>query len=352
MLHYAKVSSASTSSESLSPLVASARKLMETEAEAILSASHRLEESLPRAVETILERIGTTNVSGRQPRGGGKLVVTGIGKSGHVARKIVATLQSTGTPAAFLHPAEAAHGDLGLCQPGDPVLMFSKSGTTAELAALVAPLREFDSPFVGILGNPASPLAAEMNVVLDASVQREADPEGYLPTASSAVALAVGHALVVTLMQARGFTAADFSRLHNGGQLGRSLKVRVREAMHQGEEVAWVSPEDSLKHVVIQMSRRPLGAACVVDRSGKLAGLVTDGDVRRALEAHDDIRTLQVADVMTRSPLTIGPEALLNDALLLMENRPSQISVLPVADAAGRCLGLLRLHDVYQPQQS
>jgi len=226
--------------------------------------------------------------------------------------------------------------------------MLSKSGTTAELIQLVPLLREQSAKFVGILGNASSPLAREMDVVLDASVQREADPEGFMPSASSAVALAIGHALAVTLMQARGFTAEHFARLHGGGQLGRSLNIRVSEMMHRGDEVAWVKPEDTLKQVVIAMSARPLGAACVLSAGGALAGIVTDGDVRRALKACDDIRTLSASDVMTLSPSTIGPDALLHHALSLMEDRPSQISVLPVVDAAGVCLGLLRLHDVYQ----
>lgn len=312
-----------------------ARKVLEAEAQAILAAAARIEPALSAAVETIVAHPG-------------KMIVTGIGKSGHVARQLASTLQSTGTPAVFLHPAEAAHGDLGVCQPGEPVLMISKSGSTPELIQLARALREFGGVFVGILGNVSSPLAREMDVVLDASVQREADPEGFLPSASSAVALAIGHALAVALMQARGFTAGDFARLHAGGQLGRTLKVRVEDAMHSGAEVAWVSPEDSLKNVVIAMSRCPLGAACVLDAGGALAGLVTDGDVRRALQAHDDIRDLTAASVMTRAPLTVAPSVLLNEALLVMEDRPSQISVLPVVDAAGRCLGLLRLHDIYR----
>ena len=321
--------------EAAAAYLTAARRVLEAEAQAILAASARLEPALSAAVETIL----------RHP---GKIIVTGIGKSGHVGRQIAATLQSTGTPAMFLHPAEAAHGDLGMCQPGEPVLMISKSGSTPELLQLAAALREFGGVFVGILGNVNSPLAREMDVVIDASVQREADPAGFLPSASSAVALAIGHALAVALMEARGFGAGDFARLHAGGQLGRNLKVRVEDAMHSGEGVAWVAPEDSLKNVVIAMSRRPLGAACVLSTDGTLAGLVTDGDVRRALQAHDDIRELTAASVMTRSPLTVAPTAVLNEALLLMEDRPSQISVLPVVDAAGKCLGLLRLHDIYR----
>lgn len=306
---------------------------MQTEAEAILAAAQRLDAGLDRAVRAICGH-------------GGKVILTGIGKSGHIARKLAATLQSTGTTAVFLHPAEAAHGDFGICQPGDPVVMISKSGATQELLRLVDAFREHGCPLIGILGNVSSPLAVEMDVVLDASVQKEADTDGFTPTASVVVALAVGHALVVALMEARGFGPDDFARSHAGGQLGRSLRLRVQDAMHSGDEVAWASPTDSLKHVVIAMSRKPLGAACVVNSDGKLVGLVVDGDVRRALQAHDDIRTLTAADVMTKTPVMVGPDALLHDALQLMENRPSQISVLPVVDAAGKCAGLIRIHDI------
>jgi arabinose-5-phosphate isomerase len=312
-----------------------ASAVLEAEAQAILRAAPRIEAALPGAVELILSAAG-------------KLIVAGIGKSGHLARHLAATLASTGTPAVFLHPAEAQHGDLGVCQRGDAALLISKSGATPELLQLAPALRTLDIALVGILGNVHAPLARELDVVLDASVAREADPEGFLPSASSAVALAVGHALAVALMQARGFTARDFAHLHPGGQLGRVLNVRVERAMHSGAAVAWVRAEASLKDVVIAMSQCPLGAACVVEGS-RLVGLITDGDVRRALQAHDDIRTLTAADLMTPSPLTIGPEALLHEALRLMEDRPSQISVLPVVDAEGRCLGLLRLHDIYRP---
>jgi arabinose-5-phosphate isomerase len=316
--------------------LAAARSAMQTEAEAVLAASTRLGDSLLNAVDLILG-------------GAGKVVVTGMGKSGHVGRKIAATLQSTGTPAVFLHPTEAGHGDLGICQTGDTVVMISKSGSTAELLDLVSPLREFDVRFVGVLGNVRSPLAGEMDVVLDASVQREADPEGYTPTASTMVALSLGHALAVALMQARGFTAEHFRRYHPSGQLGHNLRLRVRDVMHSGAEVAWAKAADSLKHVVIEMSQRPLGAACVVADDHRLLGLITDGDVRRALRNHDDIRPLRASDVMTASPVHIGPDALVHEALCLMEDRPSQIYVLPVLDPATNvCQGLIRLHDIYQ----
>jgi arabinose-5-phosphate isomerase len=312
-----------------------ARRAMRIEAQAVEQAAQRLNGNLSKAVELILAHPG-------------KLVVTGLGKSGHVARKIVATLCSTGTQAVFLHAAEAPHGDLGIYAPGDPTLMVSKSGTTSELRQMIPFLRGLPSPRIGILGNASSPLAAEMDVVLDASVEREADPGNLAPTASATVALALGHALAVALMRARNFSPEEFGRVHPGGHLGRSLRTTVGETLHGPGEVAWASPENSLKQVVIAMSRHPLGAACVVDSDGKLAGLITDGDLRRALEAHDDLRGLTARDAMTAHPVSIGPEARLFEALRVMEDRPSQISVLPVVDpSSGACLGLLRLHDIY-----
>lgn len=310
---------------------------MEIEAAAVSRAARHLDGNLSSAVETILAAPG-------------KLVVTGLGKSGHVARKIVATLCSTGTPAVFLHAAEASHGDLGLYSPGDPTLMVSKSGNTIELLQLIPFLRALPSARIGILGNPRAPLAAEMDVVLDASVEREADPDNLAPTASATVALSLGHALAVALMRARNFGVEDFGRVHPGGHLGRSLRLTVRDVMHGREQIAIASPGDSLKQVVIAMTHYPHGAACVLDESNRLMGLITDGDVRRALQAHDDIRELRAAQVMTANPSSIAPDARLQDALRMMEDRPSQISVLPVLDAAsGVCLGLLRLHDLYQP---
>ena len=316
--------------------IEAAQKAMQIEADAVARAARRLDGNFSCAIELILDHPG-------------KLVVTGLGKSGHVARKIVATLCSTGTPAVFLHAAEASHGDLGLYSPGDPTLMISKSGNTAELLDLIPFLRELPSRRVGILGNPSAPLAAEMDVVLDASVEREADPGNLAPTASATVALSLGHALAVALMRARNFGVEDFERFHPGGHLGRSLRLTVRDVMHGRQEVAMAHADDSLKQVVIAMTHFPHGAACVVDASGRLIGLITDGDVRRALQAHDDIRGLRASAVMAPNPSTIAPEARLQEALRLMEDRPSQISVLPVVNRDdGLCLGLLRLHDIYR----
>jgi arabinose-5-phosphate isomerase len=304
-------------------------------AEAISTAAGRLDSEFTRAVETIAGHTG-------------KIVVTGIGKSGRIGEKIVATFSSTGTPAVFLHPAEAVHGDLGVYAPEDPTVMISKSGSTAELIRLVRVLRDFRSPLIGILGNPESPLAAQVDIMLDASVREEADPNNLAPTSSAAVAMALGDALALAVMRARRFTPEEFAVFHPGGQLGYNLTRTAGEVMHSGEQAAWAGPCDPLKQVVISMTRRPLGAACIVDSDGRLLGIITDGDLRRALETHDDIRTLSAADVMTKKPVTVCPDTRLHEALRLMEARPSQISVLPVVDPEScRCLGLLRLHDIH-----
>ncbi len=316
------------------PWLAAAQAAIEIEAASVARAATRLDSSLVRAVEIILAHPG-------------KVVLTGIGKSGHVARTIAATLCSTGTAAVFLHPAEAVHGDLGIYAPGNATVLVSKNGASAELLELAPLLRGFRSPLIGILGSARSPLAAQVDVLLDASVEREADPHNLAPTASAVTALTIGHALAVALMCARNFTPAEFGRRHPGGQLGRNLRLSVAQVMHTGDEMARVQPDASLRQVIIEMTRRPMGAACVVAPDGALAGLITDGDLRRALTSHDDIRGLRAADAMTHGPVTVRPEASLAEALELMEQRPSQISVLPVVDAAGRALGLLRLHDVF-----
>jgi arabinose-5-phosphate isomerase len=315
-----------------------ARSVLQAESRAIAAAAARLDQCLAQAVQLIL---------GHQ----GKVVVSGVGKSGHIGQKIAATLASTGTPAVFLHAAEAVHGDLGIYTPGDPSILISKSGSTAELLRLVPILRQFRSPMIAIVGNPKSPLARQADIVMDARVEREADTLNLAPTCSTTVALALGDALAVSLMHARQFSRQDFARYHPAGQLGRNLWLRVADVMHQGEDVAWVRLDTPLRQVIIAMTERPLGAACVVDEEFSLLGLVTDGDLRRALLAHEDIRQLRSADCMTRKPLTVAPEASLKEAIRLMEDRSSQISVLPVLDPkTSRCLGLVRIHDIYQPE--
>lgn len=319
----------------LSPMVETARDTMRMEAEAIQVASERLNGDFSRAVELLAAHSG-------------KIVLSGMGKSGYVAQKIAATLSSTGSPAVFLHPADAVHGDLGVYTPGDPTILISKSGSTVELLRLLPILREFDSPMIGILGNLNSTLAREADAVLDACVEREADPLDLVPTASTAVALALGDALAAALMTVRNFKAQDFARFHPGGQLGRNLWLHVADVMHGLEKVACVQRCNTLKDVVIAMTQFPLGAACVLDGQNRLAGIITDGDVRRAFQKHDDIRFLLAEQVMVSKPTTIAPDATLAQAVDRMEKRASQISVLPVVDANGTCLGLLRLHDIYQ----
>lgn len=318
--------------------LAIAREVLEAEAQAILRVAERLTDSLARAVALILAHPG-------------KVVVSGIGKSGAIAHKIAATLASTGTPAVFLHAAEAVHGDLGIYTPGDPSLLISKSGATAELLRLIPVLRRFRSPLIALVGNLNSPLAREADVVLDARVEREADTLNLAPTCSTTAALALGDALAVALMHARNFTKDDFARYHPAGQLGRNLWLTVADVMHRGEAVAWVGPETPLRQVIIAMTERPLGAACVVDEAGNLLGLITDGDLRRALITRQDIRGVKAAEIMTARPTTITPGASLKEAAQLMEDRPSQISVLPVVEPSSRrCLGLIRIHDIYQPE--
>ncbi len=311
---------------------------MEAEAQALAAAAARLDTHLTKAVEMLLSHAG-------------KVVVSGIGKSGHIGQKIAATLASTGTPAVFLHAAEAVHGDLGIYTPGDPSILISKSGSTAELLRLIPVLRQFQSPLIAIVGNLNSPMAKQADVILDARVDREADPLNLAPTCSTTVALALGDALAVALMLARRFTDQDFARYHPAGQLGRNLWLKVADVMHQNDAVAWVNPETPLRQVIIAMSQRPLGAACVVDGDFRLLGIITDGDLRRALLNYEDIRLLRAGDCMTTQPATITPEASLGEATRLMEDRVSQISVLPVVDSQRqRCLGLIRIHDIYQPE--
>jgi arabinose-5-phosphate isomerase len=315
-------------------LLASGRASMEAEAEAIACAARRMDDAFVCAVRLIEEHRG-------------KIVITGLGKSGFVAQKLAATMCSMGTPAVFLHPVDALHGDVGIYAEGDPTIILSKSGTTLELLRLLPVLRGVKSKLIGILGNKTSALAREVDILLDASVRAEADPFNLAPTASTAVATALGDALALAIRHARKLTPAHFAQLHPAGQLGRNLRVTVRQVMHSGEGVAWARAESSMREVILAMNRCPLGAACVGAPDQALQGVITDGDLRRALQMTDDIRNVKAGDLMTANPVTVDVDATLQEALRLMEDRPSQISVLPVVEGA-RCVGLLRLHDLYQ----
>ncbi|MGB0273110.1 MAG: KpsF/GutQ family sugar-phosphate isomerase [Opitutales bacterium] len=313
------------------------RQAMLAEAAAIETAAGRLDASFERALEIILNTKS-------------KLVICGIGKSGHIGAKLAATFSSCGIPSVFMHAAEAIHGDLGVYQPGDPTLVLSKSGSTAEVLRLMPMFKKFESPVIAIIGNVDSPIAQAADVVLDASVETEADPLNLMPTSSSTVSLAMGDALAAALVQARGFTAEEFASFHPGGQLGRNLLLTVGEVMHPCDRIACAQATDTLREVVIRMTEYPFGAACVVDADGNLLGILTDGDVRRLLSKSDDILSVPIRECMTRDPLATHPERLLGEAVRLMEERQSQVSVLPVVRTNTReLIGLIRLHDAYQP---
>ena len=313
-----------------------ARKLLRAEAQALTQLAARLGEAFEHAVQRIFQHSG-------------KVVFSGVGKSGLIAQKIAATFCSTGTPAIFLHSADAVHGDLGVFQSGDPAILVSKSGATAEVIRLLPVIRQMQSTVIALVCNVNSPLAREADIVIDLGLGAEADPLGVVPTTSTVLTLALGDALAVALMVKRNFSSADFARFHPAGQLGRNLSITVGEAMHPLMKVAVVSPATPLREMVIAMTTYPLGAACVVQSGGSLAGLVTDGDLRRTLRRDCDFKTLQVQEIMTPNPVCVLPEMSLGDAVKLMEERPSQLSVLPVIEAVSkRVIGLLRIHDIYQ----
>ncbi|MFY7999321.1 MAG: KpsF/GutQ family sugar-phosphate isomerase [Candidatus Kapaibacteriota bacterium] len=276
------------------------------------------------------------------------ILVFGIGKSGIVGQKIAATLTSTGSRAISVHPVEALHGDIGIATKGDVALLLSKSGTTAELLALLPSLTVRAIPTIGLLGAVDSPLGTLCDCVLDVSVTKEACPLGLAPMSSTTVAMALGDALAGALMKQRGFRAEDFASVHASGQLGKNLTLRVADVMHTGAAIPAVAEGASFREALMENSRKGLGCVCVVQSldSMQLLGIITDGDIRRALEHFDDIRTLPAKQVMTRSPLSTSPQALLGEALAEMERRDRQISVLPIVDAEKCCVGVLRVHDI------
>jgi arabinose-5-phosphate isomerase len=278
----------------------------------------------------------------------GKVVFAGIGKSGYIAQKLASTFNSTGTRAVFLHPAEAMHGDFGIYSEGDPSILLSRSGSTEEVLRLIPILKQFNSPIIALVGNLTSPLARQADFVLDASIVREADPLGFVPTSSTTVALALGDALACALMEARGFQKSDFFKFHPGGQLGKNLRKTVGELTCPLSQVACVSREASLRCVVIEMTEKPLGAAFVLDDGKRLLGLITDGDIRRCLQSCQNIEQIFAKDIMQTHPITVVTSLHLGDAVRLMEDRPRQLSVLPVFDENRNCVGLFRLHDAYR----
>jgi arabinose-5-phosphate isomerase len=278
----------------------------------------------------------------------GKIVVLGLGKSGIIAQKIAATMTSTGSAAIYLHPSDALHGGLGIIGEGDIVIALSNSGETDEVVALLPVLAQRAVPVIAILGKLDSTLARKAQVVFDASVPVEACPFNLAPTTSTTVALAIGDALALTLMEVKGWSEADFAQNHPAGRLGKRLTLRVSDLMHSGEKNPTVPPGAKWFEIITAITKGGLGAANVVDEQGRLAGIITDGDLRRAIATRkaEELESLDCAAMMTGQPIVAAPELLAYDALRLMEDRPAQISVLPVVDGAGKCVGLIRVHDI------
>lgn len=278
----------------------------------------------------------------------GKIVILGVGKSGIIAEKIAATMTSTGTGALHLHPSDALHGGIGIINADDVVMILSNSGETDEIIEMLPYLKRREVPIIALVGNLNSTLAHRADAVIDGSVDQEACPLNLAPTTSTTVALALGDALALTLMQVKGLTPDDFAINHPGGQLGKRLTLTVADLMHSGAHNPTIALESVWLEVVKGISAGGLGAVNVVDGAGVLAGIITDGDLRRAIERldHAALAKLQGDEIMTRNPTVANPELLAYDALRLMEDRPSQISVLPVVDGEGVCVGLIRLHDI------
>ena len=314
------------------PDLSLARKVLQTEAAAILALVDRLDTSFGRTVELL-----------RDCRG--RVIVTGMGKSGIIARKIAATLSSTGTPAFFLHPAEAIHGDLGVIQTGDIVVALSHSGETAEILRLLETIRRAGATIVAMTGHPASTLGQFADVTLDCHVAEEACPLNLVPTASTTAALALGDALAMTLLVEKGFREEDFANLHPGGKLGKRL-MRVEQLMHGGDDLPVVDESTPMRDVIYEMSRKGLGMTCVVS-GGQLAGIITDGDLRRRMTTTPDVLDLKAADVMTTRPVTIPRHLLAVEALNLMEQR----KITSVIVSTGPEIhGVVHLHDLWRTE--
>jgi arabinose-5-phosphate isomerase len=312
-----------------------ARRVLEIEAEAIRELIPRLDESFDRAVATLLACTG-------------RVVATGMGKSGFIAQKISATLASTGCPSLFLHPAEATHGDLGRIVKGDVLLAVSNSGDTGEILALVPWLKRLGAPVVALSGNPRSPLALAADVHLDVSIRAEACPLGLAPTASTTAALAMGDALSMSLLEKRGFTVDDFAVLHPGGRLGKKL-LRVEDVMHTGDAIPRVGPETRMKDVLFEMTRKRLGLTTVTEEDGTLLGMISDGDLRRQMERHGyALLDRTAAECMTSRPALVGRRELATRALDLLETR--KITSLLVVDAESRIEGVVHLHDLWKTE--
>lgn len=307
------------------------RAVIETERAALAALIGRIDDQFARACALLLACAG-------------RVVVIGMGKSGHIGGKIAATLASTGTPAFFVHPGEASHGDLGMITAADVVMALSNSGETDEVLALLPVIKRLNTPLLALTGRAASTLARAATVNIDISVDKEACPLGLAPTASTTAALAMGDALAIALLKARGFGEADFARSHPGGALGRRLLLHVSDIMHSGAEMPVIGAGATLAEALVEMSQKGLGVTAIVDEQARVRGIFTDGDLRRALDADIDIKTCRAAEVMTKAARHIAPGALAASALAQMEAH--SINALLVLDAEGKLVGVLNMHDL------
>jgi len=314
-------------------IIEKGREIVRIEAQAVSELESRIGESFAEAVNLIY------NAKGR-------VVLTGTGKSGIIARKIAATMNSTGTPSAFMHPSDAMHGDLGMVTPNDIVICISKSGNTAELKELLPRLKHIGVKLIAIVGNLNSFLAKQSDLVLDITVKEEACPYDLAPTSSTTVALVIGDALAITLLQKRNFTKEDFAMFHPGGSLGKQLLLKVESLMISGENVPIVRENVPLSEAIVEISSKRLGATCIVDEKGVLCGILTDGDLRRLLQRTTDISNLVVSQVMTHNPKTIRKDILAAQALTIMENY--KITQLIVIDENQHPIGMIHMHDLVE----
>lgn len=312
-------------------IIAKGKAVIRIEGDAILNLVESIDKNFAQAVELIFNSHG-------------RVVFTGMGKSGIIARKIVATLNSTGTAAIFMHPTDALHGDLGMVRKNDIVILISKSGHTEELLQLIPMFKRIDVTIVGILGEIDSKLARECDIVLNAGVKEEACPHDLAPTTSTTVALVLGDALAIALLEKRGFTVEDFAMLHPGGSLGKRLSLKIEEIMISGKDIPIVSEKESIKDAILMITSKRLGATCVVNSEGVLTGIITDGDLRRLLEKTLEIKNLTAKDIMTKNPKTINKDFLASFALQQMEN--FNITSIIVVDKLNKPEGIVHLHDL------
>ncbi|WP_019612005.1 KpsF/GutQ family sugar-phosphate isomerase [Thioalkalivibrio sp. AKL7] len=305
--------------------------VLNDEAEAVRNLAQRIDDRFLEACRCILACKG-------------RVIVTGMGKSGHIGSKLAATLASTGTPAFFVHPGEASHGDLGMITREDVVIALSNSGETDEIITILPLIRRLGVPLIAMTGNPGSRLGADATVHLDVSVEREACPLGLAPTSSTTAALAMGDALAVAVLDARGFTANDFARSHPGGRLGRRLLVHVADIMHTDDAIPRITPEAPLKDALFEITRKGLGLVIITDGDDRIQGVFTDGDLRRTLDAGHSLDGLTIGEAMTTGGHTAQPDWLAVEALEAMESR--RINALPVTDAENRLVGVINMHDL------